>query len=451
MRIGAALKLAFSRLGAISPKGVNVNKGIVALFVIVALLVLVSPGLVGMLAERSVDEQIEWAELENQDLVITAERFDRGWFSSHGRHRIELRNPDNVFGAGDLLVPFFGHDAPALIVDTRLSHGPIALSSIGTENTSLSPGLGKAISTLSLESSEGEVFILPGAVNSSIALNGDVTSNYRTEAGSGEIGTWGDVDITFESRASKGLYAYNGRIESVQIADVGASLSKLAFSGNVVMSKFDLGVGDMSLTLDYITFDTGDTAPFSVGPVVLETSSTVIDDKVHSASEINMIVGDVPGLGHLGLDTAFTLRNVDAVELNQLVASVKSAQANSNSSDILAAIERDVLELFAAGADLRVDRLDIALPQGTITSEMNFKFLENDDADLAWASLLLTLEADVKFEIPEVIANMAILMSPQPGMVESMLVKKGDIYQLEAAYKKGLLTVNGVPMALPIL
>ena len=426
------------------------NKGIVALFVIVALLVLVSPGLVGMLAERSVDEQIEWAELENQDLVITAERFDRGWFSSHGRHRIELRNPDNVFGAGDLLVPFFGHDAPALIVDTRLSHGPIALSSIGTENTSLSPGLGKAISTLSLESSEGEVFILPGAVNSSIALNGDVTSNYRTEAGSGEIGTWGDVDITFESRASQGLYAYNGRIESVQLADAAAELSKLSFSGNVAMSKYDFGVGDISLTVDKLSLDTGGTEPFSIGPVVFETSSTVIDDKVHSASKINMVADDVPGLGHLGLDTRFTLRNIDAAELNQFVASARSAQANSTSYDIMSAIEKDVLELLAAGADLHVERLDIALPQGTIKSEMNVRFLENDSSDLVWASLLLSLEADLKLEVPELIANMAMVLSPQAGMVESLLVKNGDVYELEAEYKKGLLTVNGVPMALPI-
>ena len=159
---------------------------------------------------------------------------------------------------------------------------------------------------------------------------------------------------------------------------------------------------------------------------------------------------DVPGLGHLGLDTRFTLRNIDAAELNQFVASARSAQANSTSYDIMSAIEKDVLELLAAGADLHVERLDIALPQGTIKSEMNVRFLENDSSDLVWASLLLSLEADLKLEVPELIANMAMVLSPQAGMVESLLVKNGDVYELEAEYKKGLLTVNGVPMALPI-
>ena len=213
------------------------NKGIIALFVVLALLVLVSPGLVGMLAEKSVDEQIEWAELENQDIVITAERFDRGWFSSEGRHRIELKESNNALGANSLLVPFFGHTAPTLIVDTRLNHGPIALASIGDEKASLSPGLGEAVSTLSFESDNGVIVEVPGTIYSSIALNGDLTSNYSTVAGTGEIGTWGDVDITFESMVSSGLYSYGGHVESVQLAEAAAELSKLSFAGNGVRSK----------------------------------------------------------------------------------------------------------------------------------------------------------------------------------------------------------------------
>ena len=100
--------------------------------------------------------------------------------------------------------------------------------------------------------------------------------------------------------------------------------------------------------------------------------------------------------------------------------------------------------------ELHIERLDIALPQGTIKSAINFKLSENDNSDLLWTSMLLALEADAKFEIPAAIADMAMMMSPQAGAVESFLTKNGDIYELEAAYKKGLLTVNGVPLALPI-
>ena len=424
------------------------NKGIVALLVVLALLVLVSPGIVGMLAEKSVDEQLEWAELENQDIVITAEQFDRGWFSSQGRHRIELRESGSTDGIKLMLVPFFGHTTPALVVDTTLSHGPVAMT--GGKSGSLSPGLGKAVSTLSFESDDGKVFAVPGTVYSSIALNGDLTSNYIAEADSNEIGAWGDIDISFGSKVSSGAYAYNGNIESVQLADNGIALTKLVFNGDLAMSEFGFAVGDMALTLDLLAFDSGSAEAFSIGPVVFESSTSVNDDKLDSVSELNMIVGDVPGLGHIGLDTRFTLGDVDGAALQQLVQRSRGLPSNSSPEELLGAIEEELLGFLAAGVNLHFERLDIALPQGTIKSVMNFKFLENDKSDLVWSSLLLSLEADAKFEVPQLIADMAMLMSPQAGLVESFLVKNGDIYELEAAYKKGLLTVNGVPMALPI-
>jgi len=425
-----------------------VNKGIVALLVVLALLVLVSPGIVGMLAEKSVDEQLEWAELENQDIVITAEQFDRGWFSSQGRHRIELRESGSTDGIKLMLVPFFGHTTPALVVDTTLSHGPVAMT--GGKSGSLSPGLGKAVSTLSFESDDGKVFAVPGTVYSSIALNGDLTSNYIAEADSNEIGAWGDIDISFGSKVSSGAYAYNGNIESVQLADNGIALTKLVFNGDLAMSEFGFAVGDMALTLDLLAFDSGSAEAFSIGPVVFESSTSVNDDKLDSVSELNMIVGDLPGLGHVGLDTRFTLGDVDGAALQQLVQRSRGLPSNSSPEELLGAIEEELLGFLAAGVNLHFERLDIALPQGTIKSVMNFKFLENDKSDLVWSSLLLSLEADAKFEVPQLIADMAMLMSPQAGLVESFLVKNGDIYELEAAYKKGLLTVNGVPMALPI-
>ena len=68
------------------------KKGLVALLVVLALVVFVSPAIIGRLAEKSLDEQLEWAATESGELVVRSEGFDRGWFSSGGRHRIELRD-----------------------------------------------------------------------------------------------------------------------------------------------------------------------------------------------------------------------------------------------------------------------------------------------------------------------------------------------------------------------
>jgi len=107
-----------------------VKKGIVALLIILALIVLVSPGLVGRLAEKSVDEQLQWAATENKEVVITSEKFDRGWFSSEGRHRIELGKTGPGMNIREQLGLAADGPSPAVIIDTRLDHGLIPVASI---------------------------------------------------------------------------------------------------------------------------------------------------------------------------------------------------------------------------------------------------------------------------------------------------------------------------------
>ena len=432
--------------------GVIVKKGIIALLVVLALIVLVSPGIVGMLAEKSVDEQLEWARVENQDLVITTEHFNRGWFSSAGRHRIELANAANAPGLGNLL-GFAGSDSlPALIIDTELNHGLIDLSSLTGENVSLVPGLGNAVSTLSIETADGELIELPGTVYSSLALTRDLQSKFRAEAGARDIVTWGDININFESIMSNGDYAYDGLIESLQIAeqDSVVELSNLSFSGDLAMSEFDFAVGDMRISLDALSVASGLAAPTSIGPLIFDTTSSVDGGRVNSSSELRLTVDNVPNVGQVELDTKLSIDGVDGAALKQLVHGLQAVQTSADPVAAISAVETEFLAVLAAGADLRIERLDVALPMGTIKSVMNIKILESDSADFGWASLLLALEADAQFEIPEMIADMAMMLSPQAGAVEGFLRKNGDVYELEAAYKKGLLTVNGVPLPIPI-
>ncbi len=428
------------------------NKGFVALLIVVALIVLISPGIVGMLAEKSVDEQIERVAAGNQDLVITAERFERGWFSSEGRHRIALQDSKSATSVRDFL-GLGRHEAlPALIVDTKISHGPIALSAMADDNGSLVPGLGQAVSTLSMEMSDGTIIVLPGTVYSSLNLAGDFASTFTAAADSQAGATWGDVEIHFESTASDGAYAYDGHIDALQFIqnDEHFELSNFSFSGDLEMSEFGLAVGDMKLALDSLAVGAAGAQPVSIGPIRFDTHTSVNDGRFDSDSELMLAIDDIPNIGQFSIDTKLALDGVDGTALRRLVEGLRSAQSGGNSAATIPAVEEQILDVIAAGADLRIERLNITLPQGTIKSVMNIHFLERDRATFGWTSMLLALEADAKFEIPEPIANMAMMMSPQAGVVEGFLIRNGDVYELEAAYKKGLLTVNGVPMPIPL-
>ena len=124
------------------------KKGFVALLIGLALIVLISPGIVGRLAEKSVDNQLDWAANEAREIVVRSEGFDRGWFSSEGRHRLEIRDGN----LRDLLLAYgnaaSAQELPSLIIDTRLDHGLIPLSSMSRDKGSLLPGLGAAVSTV---------------------------------------------------------------------------------------------------------------------------------------------------------------------------------------------------------------------------------------------------------------------------------------------------------------
>ncbi len=69
-----------------------------------------------------------------------------------------------------------------------------------------------------------------------------------------------------------------------------------------------------------------------------------------------------------------------------------------------------------------------------------------------WGSILLALDATVSLRIPAELVEIAIDMEPQINAAIGLgyLKRSGEIYEMEAAFQKGLLTVNGAPMPIPL-
>jgi uncharacterized protein YdgA (DUF945 family) len=119
---------------------------------------------------------------------------------------------------------------------------------------------------------------------------------------------------------------------------------------------------------------------------------------------------------------------------------------------VYASIEPDVQRLFAAGFDFNIKRLEITLPQGTMTSVMRFSLGEGDPATFDWSSLLLDTEASLDISIPVDMVEAVAADNPQAAMLigGGYLVRRGDAYVTEARLKKGLLTINGAPIPIPL-
>jgi len=435
-----------------------VKKGIVILLVVLALAIIVSPGIVGRLAEKSVDDNLNWAAAESGDLVVSSDSFDRGWFSSDGQHRVEIREGNlkaMLLGLGE---PADDIDLPVLVINTHLDHGLFPVSSMAREKGSLMPGLGSAVSTLSVEFNNGDNVDIPGKIYSKIGLTGELQSSYVLEAGSreenGATATWGETQVDVTTNPSTGNVVFEGNVGSLSIADGGDlfAVDALTFSGRQAPTKFGFTVGDIKLELDTMSISSNGVQAGGLKRMSIDGNTHLSGDRLSARTFLEMQSQAIPQLGEFTVVADIKLDGADAGAIGALQKSLEAQGANPDPGQMFATVEDDLKRLLASGFELRFDQFDITLPMGTVMSKINFKVAEEDAATFEWTTLLLATEASADISVPQALVEMALQMNPQVGAAVGMgfLQKNGDVYEMKADYKKGLLTINGAPMPIPM-
>ncbi|HSM30811.1 MAG TPA: YdgA family protein [Woeseiaceae bacterium] len=434
------------------------RKSIVALLVIAAIVVLVSPGIIGRIAEESVENNLQWAADENQGIVVTSERFDRGWFSSQGRHRVEIHEP----GIRDALATLAGRDPadgdPTLIIDTRIDHGLIAVTSVGRAEGSLAPGLGRGVSTLVIEYPDGETIPMPGTIYSSIGLSGVLTANYVVEPGAleadGSTARWGDANIEISTDHKAQSFDFDGTIESLAVSDAGDTLQlgRTTFSGVQRPSRFGLSVGDFEITADSVAVEEAGIETYRLGPVAFSGTSDVDGERVDGDVRMSIDALAVPGYGEADFDVAIRFTGLDGAALGQMVRTIDDAGDDAGPQELQMLLQDDLEKLVAAGFELHVDRFDFDMPQGPVALKMRFTVDDAGTGAVDLSSLLMALDAEAELTASAGFVDHAMAMNPDAGAIVGMgyLRKTGDVYEMRAEYAKGLLTINGAPMPIPL-
>jgi len=434
-----------------------VKKSFVALLVALALVVMISPGIVGRLAEQSMDENLDWAANESQGVVITSGGFDRGWFSSQGQHRVELKGGP----LRDVLQAYTGttdvRGVPALIIDTHLDHGLIPVASMSRDRGSLLPGLGSAISTLSIETAGGEVFELPGTIYSTVGLTGDLQSNYALDAGSYNQGGatiyWGTTEILVTTNPSSGAVGFDGSIESLAVDSMQETMEikDIQFSGKQSPTPFGFRAGPLSFSFESI--DYGSNMPGEIiGPLTFTSTSSVDGNRLDA--HMTLLLKNVPfaDIGVAGIAAEIRIEDADGRAIGGIKRAMESMQDGAYSDALQANMETDARRLLAAGVSLQIDQLDISLPQGLLTMQFKFEHPATDLDQFNWISALLVMDASANVSVPVELMDLITTMNPQAHAAIAMgfLRRKGNAYEMEASFKKGMLSVNGAPMPLPI-
>ena len=442
-----------------SPPGdAFVKKSIVVLLVIAAVIVLVSPGIIGRIAEESVDHNLQWAADENQGFALTSALFDRGWFSSQGRHSIEIRDAE----IRDALATLAGREPddgnPTLIIDTHIDHGLVPVTSIGRAEGSLAPGLGRGVSTLSIEYPDGQTMEVPGTVYSAIGLNGVLVANYIVEPGRLETedsaASWGAADIELSTDYKAERFEIAGVVESLAVSDAADTLllGKTTFSGDQRPSRFGISVGDFELNMDSVAVEEAGIETYRLGAVAFSGTSDIDGERVNA--DVRLSVGGlaIPGYGESDFTAEMRFTGVDGAALGQMVRKLEDAGDDADPQQLQLLLREDLEGLVAAGFELHFDRFDFDLPQGPVSLKMRFTVDESDPVGFDMTSLLMTLDAEADLTASEGFVDYAMAMNPDAGAIIGMgyLRKKGDVYEMRAEYAKGLLTINGAPMPIPM-
>ena len=434
------------------------KKGVVVILVLLAAIVLVSPAIVGRLAEQSMDENLNWAASESGELSVTSEYFDRGWFSSAGQHRIELRDGQLKTAVQNVSGPLPDEGMPVLLVNTRLDHGLIAVSSMSRDKGSLTPGLGSAVSTMQVELPDGAIIDLPGTIYSKVSLGGELQSNYVLEAGERSVdelsASWGDADIDITTNPSSGVVTFDGTVNGLSAGSDqgGMGLSGLAFAGEQRPTRYGVTVGDVNLSLDEVAFDGGYGQAMSFKDVSVDIRSELDGDKINGNGAVNLMASSVMGPGDMAFDMVFELEGADAASLGAVQRAINAMNSSSDPMADVQAIEGPAKDLLARGFTMNIPKYNLTLPQGTVSTQMSFTFSEEDPATFEWTTLLLSTDASVDVSLPAELVEMYAQGNPQAAMIigGGYLVKRGDVYVTEARMRKGLLTVNGAPIPIPL-
>lgn len=438
------------------------KRWLVVLLVLLALVILISPGIIGRMAEKNLEQNIEWAESEAGNIEFKTESYHRGWFTSEGRHRVVLSGPSFQAFAEAYRQDTGYDELPSLIVDTRLDHGLLPIASLGRDEGSLTPGLASTVSTFHIDPGNGELVPLPGALYSQVALDGTSDSRYLLEAGEQEVdggrAEWQGADISIHTDWHNGIIKANGRIEPVTVHGESETvqLGAITLSIDQARSNYGFSIGTAEFGMESMRVEKGD-APISMGTMSLASDASIVDARLNIGTQVTINEFAIPGVGSFDFAMDLGLNRLEPTSVAVIANAFKEVQNSGDPEtamfEVLSKTEDELQKIIVAGAEIRIDQLDVTLPQGKVSTKLIVDIPEGDaSADFSWGNVLLAMTANADVRMPATLFEYMQLMNPQAGSLVTMgiLQRDGDDYVMIAEYAQGLLNVNGAPMPIPM-
>jgi uncharacterized protein YdgA (DUF945 family) len=189
----------------------------------------------------------------------------------------------------------------------------------------------------------------------------------------------------------------------------------------------------------------------------VSADANVADARLNVSTKMAVAEITLPGTGDMNFAMDLSLNRLDAASTQVVAKAFQEAQSSADPEAALAElfprIEGDLQKIIAAGAEIRLDQLDVTLPQGKVSTKLTIEVPEGAvDTDFSWASVLLAMTATADIRMPVELFEYIQMMNPQASALVAMgiLISDGDDIVMNAEYAQGLLSVNGAPMPIPM-
>lgn len=418
---------------------------------IAILVVLLSPGAVGRIAQATLSDNLGWIDSENDDVDIEVLDYDRGWFSSTGRHRVVLSD-GSLAGA---LATAKNGGRLALVVDTKLDHGLFALAPI-VRSGSLAPRLASAESVLQIDQGPAGMEDVPGTLYSHLGVLGDSSFRYTLKAGEqeamGATASWSEAELLVTASARKRTLGIASQIADVSLdADgVRGRIGSALVEASHDRSELAFGVGELDLSVTDLEVNAGDGVSGGLNDLNVSFASRLENDGLAGSANLALNGGQVPEVGELEFSSDIRFQGLDPAAVEGVLRSLRAAGDARLAESLL---EHHLRALAAGGGKLDVTNLFVSVPEGALRATLSGDWPDvASDGDINWASFALKSNAEADVEIDAALYDALIERMPEAGALLGLglLQKKGDGYTMKAELSGGLLKINGAPMPLGV-
>lgn len=428
------------------------KRGILVALLALAVLVLLSPGLIGMLAERRINDQLETAATYDPEFDVRTITFERGWFTSAGKHRVPIRNP-LLAELLTLLTPGAAQadGQPVLVITTALDHGLVSVSGAARDPSTLVPALANGVSTLELELADGRLLPVPGELRTRINLNGGAVLDYRLPGGAaqrdGLQAEWAAAELRLDASAdgrTLGIQGDFGRFR-VDSADGHVGFADAELSVAAEATPFGFFVGTTRLGIAGF----GSSASVGWQRLELAAASALAGDRVDGDVELTLDGLDTAA-GRFDAELSVDVGELGAATLGPLLRGLERGAPGAGTPGRYPELDIDLRRLLSDGVALGVERLAVATPQGAVDASLSLTLPDSERLE-PWTGLALAAEANAAVGIARELIEGGLLAEPlRPLVAGGFLVPSGDVYRLDAAYANGVATINGAPLTVPL-